>query len=273
MLIDTHCHINIMVKESFESPLSESDFQLAHKIIAAAAESGVGRIFNVGTSIVESINCIELAKRFENNYAAIAIHPNDLSPEYKDDIAQLKNLVTQHEKIIAIGECGLDYHYPDYDKQKQQDAFKAQIELALEHNLSLIIHTRDAGDDTLRCLEIFKDPKLRGTIHCFSENLAFAQEAIALGFVLGIGGTITYRKNQYLRDVVTTLGLDHIILETDAPYLSPQIVRGKQNNPANIALIAQFIAELMNIPVTTVAQKTTANVAAIFAPAFSLNDN
>lgn len=269
MLIDTHCHINIMTKESFESILTESDFQLAHKIVAAAEESGVSIIFNVGTSIIESINCIELAKRFENIYASIAVHPNDLSSDWKEDLVQLKKLLP-HDKIIAIGECGLDYHYPDFNKQKQQDAFKAQIELALEHNLALIIHTRDAGDDTLRCLEAFKDPKLRGTIHCFSENLAFAKEAIDLGFVLGIGGTVTYPKNQYLRDVVTSVGLDHIILETDAPYLAPQIVRGKQNNPANIALIAQFIAELMDTTIHNVAQKTTANTAAIFAPAFKI---
>lgn len=270
MFIDTHCHINLMIKDSFESIMTDQDFQLVQKIIEAAHAAQVKKIFNVGTNVIESRNCIELAKRFSSIYASIAVHPNDISSVWQEDITGLKELLKSPHKIIAIGECGLDYHYPDYNKQKQHDSFKAQIELALEHNLALIIHTRDAADDTLRCLELFKDERLRGTIHCFSEDIHFARKAIELGFVLGMGGTVTYPKNQKLRDVITAVGLEHIILETDAPYLAPQQLRGKQNTPANIALIAQFIAELLEVSVQEVAQKTTTNVERIFAPSFSL---
>ncbi|MBA3954132.1 TatD family hydrolase [Candidatus Dependentiae bacterium] len=266
MLIDTHCHINIMTKESFDTVLLPHDYQLAQQIIADAKKEEVFIIFNVGTSLIESINCIELAKKFPEIYAVVGIHPNDLSHEWRSDIAQLKKFIIakNENKIVAIGECGLDFHYPDYDLTRQQDAFKVQIELALEHDLPLVIHTRDAGDETLRALETFKDSNLRGVIHCFSEGLVFAQDAINLGFVLGIGGTITYPKNTHLRQVVTTVGLDHIILETDAPYLPPQSLRGKKNSPKNIRVIANYIAELLETDLQTVADATTNTVKKIF---------
>lgn len=266
MLIDTHCHINIMTKESFDTALLPHDYHIAQQIVDSAKQEDVCIIFNVGTSLIESMNCVELAKRLPEIYAVVGIHPNDLTHDWRTDMAQLKKLVSAKNthKIVAIGECGLDFHYPDYNIMRQQDAFKTQIELALEHSLPLVVHTRDAGDETLRSLEAFKDTQLRGVIHCFSEDLAFAQEAIKLGFVLGIGGTITYPKNGALRAVVSTLGLDHIILETDAPYLPPQSLRGKKNSPSNIRIIAQYIAELLQTDLETVAQRTTQTVQKIF---------
>lgn len=265
MLIDTHCHINIMVKTSFDTPLTITDMTLAQKIIDEAAENGVTQILNVGTSFIESLNCIELAKRFEGVFAAIGIHPNDLTETWKEDLLTLKNLLNKDEfKIVAIGECGIDKHYPDYNLSRQQDAFKTQIELALEHHLALVVHTRDAPEETIRCLEEYKHQGLRGTIHCFSENLGFAQEACSMGFVLGIGGTITYPKNNTLREVVSSLGIEHIILETDAPFLPPQIIRGKQNHPLYIKAIAQYIAQLLGTSFESVAETTTMNAKRIF---------
>ena len=266
MLIDTHCHINIMTKESFDTVLLPTDYQIAQEIVAAAKQEGVSIIFNVGTSLIESINCIELAKRIPEIYTVVGIHPNDLTHDWRADIAHLRKFVSAKNthKIVAIGECGLDFHYPDYNSMQQKDAFQTQIELALEYDLPLVIHTRDAGDETLRSLEVFKDARLRGVIHCFSEGMAFAQQAIELGFVLGIGGTITYPKNTILREVVASVGLDHIILETDAPYLPPQSLRGKKNAPKNIRLIAEYIAELLQTDVKTVAQTTTHTVQNIF---------
>jgi TatD DNase family protein len=170
----------------------------------------------------------------------------------------------QELKIVGIGECGLDYHYEGYNKERQFDAFKAQIELALEHDLGLVVHNRDAGDDTLRVLEEYEHNNLRATIHCFSEDLAFARQAIEWGYYLGIGGTVTYPKNNVLREVVTTVGLDHIVLETDAPFLPPQPYRGKQNQPAYIAYIANYIANLLNVSSLEVAEKTTKNARDLF---------
>lgn len=266
MLIDTHCHINIMVKKSFDTPLTAELFPVAQNIIQEAAIAGVTRILNVGTSLQESINCIELARVFAPIYASIGIHPNDLTNTWQEDLKTLSTFAHDKErlKIVAIGECGMDFHYPEYNRTRQIDAFKRQIELALEHHLPLVIHTRNAGEETLYCLQEFKDSSLRGVIHCFSEDLAFAQEAINLGFVLGIGGTVTYPKNNILRQVVTTVGLDHIILETDAPFLPPQTMRGKQNHPRFIRTIAEYIAELLHEPVERVNTTTTDNALSVF---------
>lgn len=256
----------MMVKGDFDRPLTQDEVQKAQIIIDEAMSADVTKILNVGTSLIESMNCIELAQRYSQIYAAIGIHPNDLTDIWKDDLKKLASLLERNEelKIIGIGECGFDKHYPKYDIEQQRDAFRAQIELALRYDLGLVVHTRDAPEETLSCLEEYRNQGLRGTIHCFSEDLAFAKQAIDLGFVLGIGGTITYPKNDRLRAVVSTVGLKHIILETDAPFLPPQIIRGKQNHPRSISIIAQYVAELLTIPLETVAHETTGNALRIF---------
>ncbi len=266
MLVDTHCHLNLLVDYSFDVVLTKADLENAQSFVDQAAEADVTRILNVGTSLIESMNSIELAKVYPSIFASVGIHPNDLNDTWEDDLAQLKELLSRKDelKILAIGECGLDKHYPDYNLPRQQEAFKRQIELALEYDLALVIHTRDAGAEALDVLEPYKDQGLRGTIHCFSEDLVFAQRAISYGFVLGFGGTVTYPKNDTLRLVAQTVGLDHIILETDAPFLTPQALRGKKNHPKNIKIIAEYLAELLQIPYEEVAKKTTANAFRIF---------
>lgn len=266
MLIDTHCHINSMVKPEFDTLLMPSDFTAANHIIQEAAAKGVTQIINVGTSLIESTNCIELAKKFENVFAAVGIHPNDLNELWKDELKQLSTLLAHKEayKIVAIGECGIDKHYPDYNLLRQVAAFKTQIELALEHDLALVIHSRDAPEETIRCLEEYKGQALKGTIHCFSEDLWFAREAISMGFVLGIGGTVTYPKNDRLRAVVSSVAIEHIILETDAPFLPPQNIRGKQNHPREIATIARYLSELLTVSFEFIASETTKNVKRVF---------
>jgi TatD DNase family protein len=266
MLIDTHCHINIMVKSTFDTLLEESSFVRAQEIIEEARAHDVKRIINVGTSLIESQNCVMLARQFENVWASIGIHPNDCTPTWKKDLTIFKKLLKEKEnnKIVAIGECGIDRHYPDYNLQMQKDVFKAQIELALEHDVALIVHSRDAYDETLRSLEEFKGEIKRGVIHCFSEDLAFAQTVIDFGLVLGIGGTVTYPKNEIVRSVAATIPLTKIILETDAPFLPPQIIRGKQNQPLYIETIARYLAQLRGITFDAVAEQTTATALQIF---------
>lgn len=266
MLIDTHCHMNIIVKNSFDTPLLPANYTDAQDIINQAQNENISKILNVGTSLVESKNCIELAVKFAPLYAAIGIHPNDLTSDWQKELKELSGFLSRKQelKIVAIGECGIDKHYPDYNLAIQKDAFKAQIELALAHNLPVIVHTRDAGYETLRSLEEFKQNNLKGVIHCFSEDLDFAKEAISMGFLLGIGGTITYPKNNVLRSVLTQVGINNIILETDAPFLPPQIIRGKQNQPKYIKAIAEYIAELLNISLSQVAQITTDNAQNLF---------
>lgn len=266
MFIDTHCHLNMMIKKTFDTPMTPDEFAQAAVIVDQAYRQGVERIINVGTSAIESINCVELAARNNNVYAAIGIHPNDCTSGWRKDIDELKILLKQRhaQKIVAIGECGMDFHYPDYDIQRQRDAFAAQIELALENNLAIIVHTRDAGDETLRALDNYRKEKLRGVIHCFSETADFAKTAIELGFVLGIGAPIGYPKNNTLREIFKKVDLNHIILETDAPFLPPQALRGKQNSPAYIPRIATELADVRGQALEEIEQATTANAFRIF---------
>ena len=153
MLIDTHCHINMMVKKSFDTPLTEPDFISAQQIVDEAALYDVTKILNVGTSLIESKNCIELATRFKGVYAAVGIHPNDLTDSWQAELKSLAAFLERKEesKIVGIGECGIDKHYPDYNIVRQQDAFRAQIELALKHDVAVVVHSRDAYEETLRC--------------------------------------------------------------------------------------------------------------------------
>ena len=260
-LIDTHCHINIMVKKDFDVSLMPAQNNEIQNIIKQAVDNDVSLIINVGTSLIESKNCITIAQQSPSVYAAIGIHPNDATSSWMSDFKELRALAKQKEeyKIVAIGECGLDMHYPDYNLQRQKDVFKAHIELALEHDLALLVHTRNAREETLRSLEEFKGQINRGVIHCFSEDQSFANTVIDWNFYLGIGGTITYPKNQALRDIVINTPLKNIVLETDAPFLPIQTMRGKQNHPLYIKNIAEYIAHLRQESLESVAQTTTEN--------------
>ncbi len=266
MFIDTHCHINIMIKKEFDVLLQNNFFEHANSIIENAKINNVTHIINVGTSLIESKNCITLAQHYDNVWATIGTHPNDLHSTWMEDIKTYKKWLINKEvyKIVGIGEIGLDYHYPDYNKQRQYDALRAQIELALEFDRAIVIHTRDAGYEVLEILDEYKNNNPRGIIHCFSEDDIFANKAIELGFVLGIGGTVTYPKNTILKEVTILTPLNKIVLETDAPFLPPQSLRGKQNTPVNIPLIAQAIADLKNISIEEVEKITTETALKLF---------
>ena len=266
MLIDTHCHINMMIKKNFDVLLTPDEVNSTITIINQAKQKKVDRLINVGTSFIESKNCIQLAKTYPAIFATIGIHPNDLTKEWKNELKELEFFLKNKDenKIVGIGECGLDFHYPEYNIQQQKDAFKAQIELALENNVALVVHTRDAADETLRCIEEFKGQITKGIIHCFSEQMDFAQTVIEWDFAIGIGGTITYPKNNYLREIVQTVPLESIVLETDAPFLPIQSMRGKQNHPQYIYEIAEYIAQLRNEPLELVAEKTSKTATQIF---------
>ncbi len=261
MLIDTHAHMNIMLKKDFDRLLTRSEIDQAASIIQQAELNDVTTFINVGTSLPESLNCIALAQLYDSCFAAIGVHPNDTTASWRDDIKQIEILARQkmEKKIVAIGECGLDFHYPDFDVQRQKDAFKAQIDIALNNDLALIVHTRDAGEETLRVLEEYTNDLKRCIIHCFSEDPDFAQLVLSWGFMLGIGGILTYPKNVQLREIVAHAPLEQIVLETDAPYLPPQTIRGKPNHPLYIKDIAIYIAKLREISFEQVALQTTTN--------------
>ncbi len=267
MLIDTHCHINIIIRgyahQSKTTKLSPEELTQAEYIIDQAKKNDVTTIINVGTDITESLLCLDLAEKFDNCYAIIGIHPNDITEDWGNDMQKLTQL-TQNcskNKIIGIGECGIDLHYPNYNVTRQQDAFKAHIELALHQDLALSIHSRDASEETFKIIDLYKkESNFRGIMHCFSYDQGYADEAIKANLVLGIGGTVTYPKNDVLRSVTSNVDLNKIVLETDAPFLAPQAVRGQNNYPAHIKIIAEFIAHLKGTSYEHVAQTTTNTV-------------
>jgi len=266
MLIDTHCHINMMVKEKFDTPLTEENFALATTIADQAAEEQVDYILNVGTSIIECQNCIELAKKNKSMYSGVGIHPCDLRSSWNAELKQITKFIKnkKENKIVAIGECGIDLYHQKHNLAQQKDLFKAQIELSLEHQLPLTIHMREATDEMFSCLDEFKGEKLLGVMHCFYEKKEFADYAINLGLLIGVGGPITYPKNNFLREVITQLPLEKFVLETDAPFLPPQIIRGKQNHPKYIKDIAEYLAKLKNITFDELAKQTTKNAKELF---------
>ena len=267
MFVDTHCHLNMVVKKEFNVCLEESHFALIKHVIQDAHGAGVSKIVNVGTSLQESINSVEIAKRFDSVFATVGIHPCDCSENWRQDVQALAKCLggdKEKNKIVAIGEVGLDFYHKPYDKQRQYDAFKMQIELALEYTLPLVIHVRDAGDELLKIIEEYVREIKGAVIHCFSQKQDFADIVTGWGFYIGIDGPITYPKNEELRSIVKKVALEHLILETDAPFLPPQQYRGKQNVPAYLPLFAALIADLKEISLEQLAQATTRNAEKLF---------
>jgi len=267
MLIDTHCHINIMLRgyktKSIYTEFSPQELVHASTIIQQAHDADTKIIINVGTDLIESITCIKLAQLYKNCYAIVGIHPNDAYENWKYEFNQIAFYVKNNieNKIIGIGECGIDKHYENYNLARQQDVFKAQIELALQYNLALSIHSRDAAEETYKIIDEYsKESNFRGIMHCYAYDQGYADQAISFGLKLGIGGTITYPKNEVLRSIVKNIKLEDMVLETDAPFLPPQIIRGKQNSPANIKIIAEYIAQLRQTSYENIADTTTTTV-------------
>ena len=255
-----------MVKKEFDTLLTPKNLEAAKTVVLEAEQEGVEKIINVGTSLIESKNCILLAQENANTYATIGIHPSDCAPSWNKELKKIMEYIKnkKESKIIAIGECGIDLYHQKHNVQQQKDLFKAQIELSLEHDLPLTIHMRDATDEVASCLEAFKNEQLKGVIHCFSEDQPFANHIFELGLSIGIGGAITYPNNEALRNVVLKSPLSNIILETDAPFLAPQIIRGKPNHPKYINDIAKYIANLKQVSFDYIAEQTTNNALKLF---------
>lgn len=264
--IDTHCHINILIKKDFDVLLTQQQIQQAHIIISQAEEAKVKQIINVATNFIESKNCINLAQNYKNLFASIGIHPNDLKETWMEDLQKIKQLLDEKEKnkIVAVGEIGIDMYRAGYNLERQQAGFRKQIEIALQYDLPIIVHTRTAPEETLTILTEYTHEKLYGVIHCYPYDEKFAQDVIKLNFKLGIGGTVTYPNSKGLQSIVKNIALEHLILETDAPFLAPQSIRGKPNSPAQIRTIAEFIAQLRQESLSHIADITTKNAQQLF---------
>jgi len=271
MLVDTHCHLNMMVKDTFGAALTPDEIAKAQTLVAEAQASGVGAFINAGTCPVESQNSVALAKAIPSVWALVAIHPHDCKDDWQEQFAVIKKLVEVKEanKIVGIGECGIDRHYPEHNLAHQTDAFRAHIELALQHDLPLIVHSRDAYEETLHALDEYKGDLSRGIIHCFSYDQEFANHVVRQGFVIGLAGNLTYPRNDELRDIAQALPIDKIVLETDAPFMPPQEIRGERNHPKYVRAVAEQLAQTKGVPLETVARDTAKTACAVFGPAFT----
>lgn len=251
MFIDSHAHLQW---SSFENDLAD--------VISRATQNGVKYIVNVGFDIRGSKEAVELANNFHNLYAAVGIHPH-VAKNFNNSVLDELRLLSENRKVVAIGEVGLDYYRNLSFKEAQLKAFLAQLELGLELDLPIIIHDRDAHEDILRVLSKFAG-KVRGVIHCFSGNKEMAKNCMKLNFYISFAGSITYPNSHKLRDVAKYVRLDKILLETDCPWLTPQPVRGRRNEPAFLIFTAKEIAKLKRISLESLAESIVANTNHLF---------
>lgn len=248
MFIDTHCHLSSEFYSDIPEVILEDEKAGMSQIIASFCE--IDTVNDVCT-FVDNYNIV---------YATIGFHPDQASRYTDNDLLNLKELCLKYKKIVGIGEIGLDYHYGKENRDEQIILFKKQLDLASELNLPVVIHSRDATKDTV---DILKEYSLNGVIHCFSGSLEIAKEYIKMGFLLGIGGVVTF-KNSKLPLVVREIPLESIVLETDSPYLTPTPYRGSVNSSKYIPIIAEKIAEIKEISISEVASITTNNALKLF---------
>ncbi|MBI4706323.1 MAG: TatD family hydrolase [Candidatus Omnitrophica bacterium] len=250
MFIDTHCHLDF--------PEFDADRE---EIIQNARSLDVGYIINVGSSIEGSERSVELARKYDSVYAVVGVHPHE-ADTFNEQILQRIKQLAGNQKVVAIGEIGLDYFRNFSSKEGQLRIFTSLLGLAKELNLPLVIHSRDAQADTLKIIQEFLP--LKAVVHCFSGGVEFLKGCLDLGFYVSYTCNITYKKAQTLRDLVKVTPLERIFLETDAPYLSPEGMRGKRNHPANVRIVAEEVARIKETDLENVARITTENAAQFF---------
>lgn len=255
MWIDAHCHLD--------------DEQFVHDLDAVLARARAAKVcvmITAGADVASSRAIVSLAAQYPNVYAVVGIHPHHAETFNAETFATIRALA-QHPRVVGIGETGLDFHYSDgAPRALQERVFRAHLDLAAELGKPVVIHNRDAHETVMRILREYGGAP-RGILHSFSGDWTMAQEAMALGYVLSFSGTVTFKNAPRVRALATSVPLDRIVLETDAPYLSP--LRGRRNEPANILHIATQIAELKQIELETVATATTQTCQALFGFAIS----
>lgn len=247
-LIDSHSHLDF---EEFGK-----DREL---VIQRAFDSGVKMIINIGTGLESSKKSIALTEKYKNIYATVSLHPIDVDAEEFNEVSFLE--LARHPKVVAIGETGLDYYHSS-DKDKQKQVFKKLVQIAVEIEKPIIIHSRDADEDILLLLEEMELPKSRGVIHCFGRDYEMAKKFLALGFLVSYTGNITYNSER--QGSVKEVPLEKIMVETDCPFLTPAPFRGQRNEPSYVKYVAEKIAEIKKIDFSAVAEQTTKNCIKLF---------
>lgn len=246
MLVDTHLH------------LLESDFEDIDRVIKDACDVGVNYLILGGCDKESNRENVILSSKYDNVYGSIGFHPEFASLVTLEDLKEMEEVIRSNDKIIAIGEIGLDYHYGKDDRKSQMVLFERQLCMAERLGYPVVIHTRDSISDTY---DILSKHNVKGVIHCYSGSLEMAEKFIKLGFCLGIGGVLMF-NNSNLKEIIKNVSLDSIVFETDSPYLSP--IRGSKNEPKNVRLIANYLSDLLGISIEEVERVTFSNVCRIF---------
>lgn len=252
MFIDTHVHLNA---DQYDEDLAA--------VIQRAQDSHVEKMVVIGFDRKTIERAISLAEQFEFIYAVVGWHPVDAIDCTEADLEWIEELAA-HPKVVAIGETGLDYHWDKSPKDIQQEVFRKQIALAKRVNLPIVIHNREATKDVLRILKEENAQEVGGIMHCFGGSVETAYESIAMNFMISLGGPVTFKNAKKPKEVAAAIPLEHLLIETDAPYLAPHPYRGKRNEPSYVPLVAEEIARLKGISVEEVAAATTENAIKFF---------
>ncbi|KGR88683.1 MULTISPECIES: TatD family hydrolase [Lysinibacillus] len=252
MFIDTHVHLNA---DQYEEDLQE--------VIDRALEAKVERMVVIGFDRKTIERTMQLIEQYDFVYGVIGWHPVDAIDCTQQDLEWIEELAS-HPKIVGIGETGLDYYWDKSPKDVQQELFRKQIQLAQKINLPIIIHNRDATGDVVQILREENAASVGGVMHCFSGSVETARECIGMNFMISLGGPVTFKNARLPKEVATEIALEHLMIETDAPYLAPHPHRGKRNEPAFVPLVAEEIARLKGLTIEEIAQATTANAKKFF---------
>jgi TatD DNase family protein len=255
-LVDSHCHLDF------------DDFGVDFDaVLTRAKESGVERMLTICTRVTKFQQVLAIAEAHPNISCTVGIHPHEAQNEPDVDVAHLVELA-RHPKVVGIGEAGLDYFYDKSPRERQQAVFATHIEASRMCGLPIVVHSRDADEDTVRLLqEGAKKGGLTGVIHCFTSTQYLADAALEMGFFISLSGIVTFKNATALRDVAKTIPLDRLLVETDSPYLAPIPMRGKRNEPAFVRHTASYVADFLGLPLAELAAKTTANFDRLFVKA------
>ena len=253
MFIDSHAHL--------DDPRFDQDRE---NVIESLREDGVDVVINIGADKESSLSTLELARKYDNIYAVAGVHPHSASELEEDGLDWLRE-IAKEEKVVAIGEIGLDFYYDNSPRDIQRKWFKAQLQLAKELGLPVVIHTRDAANETYDILkDAAADGKLKALMHCYSGSAEMAMDYARLGFYIALGGAVTFKNARVPREVASVVPLENLMIETDCPYMTPEPFRGKRNEPKLVNLVAEKIAEIKAMPVEELAKATADNARRFF---------
>lgn len=257
MIFDTHAHYD---DQAFAEDREE--------LLSGLKANGIENVVNISANIRSVENTLELTRQYPFIYGAIGVHPSEAEELNESRMAWLEE-VSREPKVVAIGEIGLDYHWDEPDKEVQKYWFVRQLKLAVKVKLPVVIHSRDAAKDTLDILKAEKAQEIGGVIHCFSYGVQMAREYLNMGFYLGIGGVVTFTNAKKLKEVVTNMPVDRLVLETDCPYLSPVPNRGKRNSSLNLPYVVKAVSQLKGISQEEVIAITSENAKALYHISFA----